>query len=308
MEPVALIVMLLLLAMGGGGNGAQKPKPKPSGLPNPPKPKPKEPVIAKPVPLPDPEPKPKDIAPDGGTVDGNALSITADCKDATVGKSWMVSVAIPRLNDLAAAGIGLPVYTELQADRSLDAAVRTVLSESTGGAACIDAIPWLDRYVKQNPVPMPAEDETIIEYINRLQIWDDAWDLKLKQWVQGHPQLAAKVLGPLYTAGALSFVGTNNIDINYGQDGPLSPGMTSADGDALRALGYDMFPGVVETFQVQYNMVRDYQTNGMWTVVGWGIGEDDDMGPATRHAMAEAQGMTGPNRSWPAIVFSALNG
>ena len=317
MEPVALIVMLLLLATGGGGNGdqkpqkPQKPKPKPKHL-TPSKPKPKEPIDPnKPAdPLPDPVPKPADLPADpGDTPPGaNELAITPDCKDAVVGKGWMVAVAIPRLNDLAQAGIGLPVYTELQADRSLDAAVRTVLSESAGGAACIDQIPWLDRYVKQNPVPMPAEDETILEYFNRLQMWDDAWDLKLKQWVQGHPKLAAKVLGPLYTAGALSFVGANNIDINFGQNGPLTGGMTSADGDKLRGLGYDMFPGVVETFQIQYNMVRDYQMNGGWTQMGWRIDEDDDMGPATRHAMAEAAAMTGPNRSWPAIVFSALTG
>lgn len=303
MDPIIVPVIILLLLLSGGDGSVPK-----GGFDL----DPKEPD---PIPPPSPDglaPKPPaglDPAPKPGN---DGLVISNNCKTVTVGATWILDVAVPRLKELAEAGIGLPVYTVEQASRSLDAAVRTTIAE-TAGVACIDTVPWLDRYVKTHPLPMPQEGQTLEQYRTALKAWDAAWESTLKAWVQAHPQLSQKVLAPLYNLAGLAYVSANNIDLEYGSPGPVGwsgPdwGVTPADAEKLQALGYDLNPEVTLDFQAQYNIVRDYQTNGGWTTFGMALDDDNKMGWRTRQALADALAMTAPARSWPAIVHAALTG
>lgn len=311
---LALAVLIILILAGRGKGGGLVPDK--TDVPVPPIPpppvKPGQGAIAgPPLPLP-PEPKPQvfakpkttgGVAPAGG---GNSLQISADCKTVTVGDTWWENRALPRAAELVGAGIGVNPYTAAQADRSLDAAVRTIVAESAG-VACIDGAPWLDRWVKANPLPLMEPNDTREIYLAKLKAWDGLWDAKISAWAGSHPAMYElfKAVGKLVLVGYANALQVNPLAV--GADGPAVPSQKANDVEraALRELGYPISPLAFKAFQIDYNMVQNFRTAGGWDANGLAIDEDDVVGPQTRDALAEALMLDQAMAGWPLIVETA---
>lgn len=287
-------IVLLLLFMGKGSNGKRKadtlalPKPPPG-----PKPKPAKPA----KPAAPGEPVPADLPSPG-------LTISADCKQVTEAPGWLENVARPRAALFVAQGLGLPRYTPAQADRSLDAVVRTIVAEAAG-VACVDDAPWLDRYIKSHPIPIPQAGETTLQYFARLDAWDDAWDAQISAWAGSHPQLF-KLFQRVGAVTMILWSQGQGIDLGRTPVSGQGPkGLTATDATQLLRLGYDIDPFVVERFQGDYNTVRDHQTDFGWTTNGLDILVDNIPGPQTRYALGQALAMAPHQNQWLTIRAAA---
>lgn len=292
-----ILLFLLLLLRKNGGAGLTPPKVDLSPAPG--AGEGKGPLVPQPVPIPKPT-----FDPD---VKDDELRITADCKSVDVGATWWDNVAKPDVVALVENGVGLPVYTETQADLSIDAAVRTIVAKSAG-VQCVQNAPWLDRWVKQHPVPRPKAGETREQYNLRLEAWDDTWDATISAWASAHPQLFdlfKKVGALVYQAWAISR-GVN--PGYYGTAGQLPKGVSSAEAKALLELGYDHGPIVVEVFQADYNLVKNYQSNFGWSQQQLDIEVDNVVGPQTRAALKDALSLDAAFGGWPAVLEAARNG
>lgn len=320
MDPILLLVLFVLFALGGkkgnggGGKGAV------GGF--------------DPLPLPDPDPKPKPailgtpdpIDPGGGGGEGlplpGELQISDDCMVVTESPGWWTGGAEALAAQLVADGFGLPVYTAANASRSVDAVIRTVVAK-TAGTGCIDAAPWLDRYVKENPIPALSEGQTREGYLFELAAWDDAWDLKISQWSAAHPQAfnLFRKIGNAVTymwAGqyAQAPAGDPRGGVGDGTGDPGAPPPSGQGGNAsaaevnqLRALGYDISPEAAELFQQDYNLLRNYQTLYQWRNFGLEIDTDGVVGPQTRTALLEALSMaSGSADQWRLMIAGAHAG
>lgn len=269
----------------------------PGALPEPLPPAPKP--VPKPIPLPIPNP----LAP------GNSLTISGDCKSVSVGGTWWENVAKPDAAALIANGVGLPIYTAAQADRSIDAAVRTIVAKSAG-VACVNDAPWLDRYVKIHALPKPIAGETREEYSGRLQAWDSVWDATISGWAASHPAL----FGLFKEVGALVYQGWAIArQVNPGYEGfpnpqLLPPGLNAGEEQAILLLGYDHHDLVLEVFQSDFNLVQNFRTNLGWTINGMDIDVDNEIGPQTRYALKEALQMDAAFGGWPAVLEAAKIG
>lgn len=315
MDPILLVVIFVLFAMGGGkGNGGGGKGAAPG---------------FDPVPIPPPKPpaKPADLAPSepggggGGPMvpkpavpAGGGLQISSDCKTVIEAPTWWQSGAEELAQQLVSDGFGLPVYTAANASRSIDAVIRTIVAK-TAGSACIDAAPWLDRYVKNNPIPALSEGQTREGYLLELAAWDQAWDLKISQWAAAHPQafnLFRKIGNAVTYMWADQYVPA--VGTGPGQPGNPPPSgqggnATASEVNQLKALGYDITPQAAELFQQDYNLLRNYQTNYQWRNFGLEIDTDGVVGPQTRTALSEALSMAGGSADqWRMMVAGAHQG
>lgn len=315
MDPILLLVMFILFAMGsgkggssgGGGKGAVggfDPLPKPDQ--NPP---------AKPASL----PTGGSGGGGGGPVvvpipAGGGLSISSDCKTVLESPGWWQSGPEELAAQLVSDGFGLPIYTEAQAARSIDAVIRTIVAK-TAGSACIDSAPWLDRWVQANPMPKIGPGQTREAYLQELDMWDDGWDVTISQWAGAHPQ-AFDLFRKIGNAVAAMWAGQYAPDIGTGPGEPGDPPPSGQGGKAsptevaaLRTLGYDITPDAAEHFQQDYNLLRNYQTGYGWRDFGLEIDTDGVVGPQTRTALTEALNMaSGSADQWRVLVAGAHNG
>lgn len=308
MEELLIMAALLLL---GGGDTAEEPSNGAIPLPPPPpKPKPKPSVVdlgeVKPLP-------PKPVVPQAVPVPQGKIVISSDCKTAELKPGWEDTIAA-KVEQAVAQGAGQPLFAPQDAAKSVDALIRTVVSEQTGNG-CINNAPWLDRYASQNPIPQPEEGEATFDYYKRLAQWDDQWDSTFKAWAQANPQAfqAFKEIGGF-------IVGRWAAETGVSPRGPGAPGPTqaiksipkakrAADTNQLRMLGYDITPIATEEFQEDFNMVKDYQTNFGWTQFGMALEIDNKFGPLTRAAMQEALALANnSSQTWSLLLQSAREG
>jgi hypothetical protein len=300
-----LILLLLSLRKGKGSNGGLVPKKAdlPADKPG---------MIGTPVPV---KPTTGLVGTKVGTPAGvglptagaAALQISNDCKTVVIGPQWWADVAQPRAAQLVAQGVGVNPYTSSNAERSLDAAVRTIVAESTG-VACINDAPWLDRYIKTHPIPVASADDTREMYLFQLKQWDDIWNSVISGWAAAHPAVfdLFKKVGSLVLVTWANGANVNPLTVGAPGTLPAKSKATPADKLALQELGYSIVPGIVETFQFDYNLVQNYRTDFGWANAGLQIKEDDVVGSETREALQEALMLDAGLGGWPLIEAVAL--
>lgn len=236
---------------------------------------------------------------------GNTLSVSDDCTDVIVGNTWWEKTAYPAIVSLVDSGHGLPIYTAEDAARSVDALVRTVVHD--GAADCIDAAPWLDRYIKANPIPLPKLTDMPGEHLARMVAWDNAWDAQMSAWAGSH-QAAFNLFRQIGQTAVKLWLGNMGVTGTAGADGTASPGLTAAEKSALQNLGYNLDPLVVELFQADWNNVNLYRFGVSWFEAGADIAVDNKIGPQTRGALKGATAMQSVNGPWRGLVAAAEGG
>lgn len=320
MDPILIVVAFILFALGkgkgiggGGGGGGSGTGTGGGGVGGtgsglvgtkvPEFPPPKPAVFAAPTTIGEPAPPP--VAP--------KLTLSADCKTVTEAPGWWDLSGLPLAQDLVDSGNGLPYYSPADAGRSVDAVIRTIVA-NLAGTACIDSAPWLDRYVGQHPLPKPQPNQTRADYRAALTAWDAQWDATFSAWAQAHSQAfnLFRKIGVAVVALWAQRVGVA-LGAGPGQPGNEPPpsgqggNATAGEQSKLRQLGYDIYPMAAEDFQVDYNLVRNNLTGGLWGAVGFGIATDGVVGPQTRAALDEALLIGGNADGWRLQVAAAVN-
>lgn len=236
---------------------------------------------------------------------GNTLTVSDDCKTVTVGNTWWEKTAMPAIISLVDSGHGLPIYTAEDAARSVDALVRTVVHDDA--AACIDNAPWLDRYIKTHPIPQPELLDMPGEHLARMVAWDNAWDAEMSAWAGTHAQ-AFDLFRQIGQTAVKLWLNNMGVTGTQGEDGEASPGLNAGEEQALRNLGYNLDPLVVELFQADWNNVNLYRFGVSWFESEADIAIDNKIGPDTRGALKAATTMQTVNGPWRGLVAAAEGG
>jgi hypothetical protein len=235
---------------------------------------------------------------------GSGLAFGPDCSSVTVGPAFW-SAAQAQASQLVAQGYGLPVFPLSLAGRSVDAVIRTIVA-THAGTACIDSAPWLDRYAAGNPPPTWGPHMTLAQYQAASLAWDDAWEAKISTWAAAHPA-AFKFFRDLGREIVARWAAANGLQQalqapQAGAAGTLPPMATSADGAALRALGYDLDATAGERFQSDWNTFGIYLYGPEWAASKGYLEVDGKVGPLTRQGLAVALTVQQARGPWPFVV------
>ena len=114
-------------------------------------------------------------------------------------------------------------------------------------------------------------------------------------------QQAFTLFRQIGTTAAKLWLDNNGVVATQGEDG-VSAQLSAAEKTALRGLGYNIGPLVVELFQMDYNVVQAYRFGTDWYTSEQDIGVDDKIGPETRAAILVASLLQAGMGPWRGLI------
>jgi len=234
------------------------------------------------------------------------LYVSPDCKVVKVGSNWIEGWAAPRITQAVYAGRGLPLLSNSPAvlNNSMNAVVRELLQPWTD---CAVKVPWADWYVAEHPVPVPQEGQGNAQFYQLMDNHRDAFVTQLVASLQQYPQFNG-VVQDLSTVTLNVFLDRYNFIPGYvgiEEDAYTESGMSTAQNNMLRSMGYNIHASVVELFQVEFNIVMDAWV-GKWYEMGMDIPVDNKLDNKTDDALQFAHRASSQSGvPWAAMVAQA---
>ena len=234
-----------------------------------------------PAPEPEPEPEPTP-EPEPGA---NELYVSPDCKVVKVGSTWIDNVAVPSIQAAVYNGRGLPLLSNAPSvlNNSMNAVVREVLQPWTD---CAVKVPWADWYVAESPVPVPEQGQSRAQFYQLMDNHRDVFVTQLATSLQQYPQFNG-IIQDLSTLNLNIFLDRYHFVPGYVgiEEAPYTEsGMSTAQNNMLRSMGYNINANVVELFQSEFNTVMEVWTDA-WYNAGMDIPVDNKLDNQTDDAL-----------------------